>query len=66
MSDLTPNLNDWVFVKERGAIPWSGTIYCSSDGRFYLRTGDAAAIRAEAKFGRETRRLASRRPRLLY
>ncbi len=66
MSDLTPNLNDWVFVKERGATTKSGSVYHSAEGKYYLRTGKADAIRAEAEFGREARRLASRRPRLLY
>ncbi len=48
-----PNLEDWIFVKERGAIARSGSVYCSSDGKLYLRTGEAAAVRAEAEFGRE-------------
>jgi len=46
-----PNLEDWVFVKERGAITRSGDVYRSADGSFYLRTGEAAAIRHEAEFG---------------
>jgi len=56
MSDLTPNLNDWVFVKERGATTKSGSVYHSAEGKYYLRTGKANAIRAEAEFGREARR----------
>lgn len=45
-----PHLNDWVFVKERGAITRSGNVYCSFDGGLYLRTGEATAIRREAEF----------------
>ena len=55
MEKLLPDLDTWVFVKERGAIMRSGAVYCSSDDRFYLRTGEAASIRAEAEFGREAR-----------
>jgi hypothetical protein len=48
----TPNLSEWVFVKERGAISHSGDVYRSSDGSLYLRTGKVAAIRSEAAFGK--------------
>lgn len=47
-----PNLKDWIFVKERGAISRSGSVYHSPDGRLYLRTGEVSAIRQEAEFGR--------------
>ncbi len=47
-----PHLDDWVFVKERGAIARSGHVYRSSDGSLYLRTGEMTAIRSEAAFGR--------------
>lgn len=47
-----PHLEDWVFVKERGAIARSGEVYCSSDNSLYLRTGEVAAIRSEAAFGK--------------
>jgi len=56
MADLPPNLEEWVFVKERGAITRTGAVYRSADGKFYLRTGAASIIRGEAEFGRETRR----------
>lgn len=45
-----PNLEDWTFVKQRGAIAHSGDVYRSSDGSLYLRTGEAAGIRSEAAF----------------
>ncbi len=48
----TLNLEDWIFVKERGAIAQSGNVYRSSDSSFYLRTGALDAIRNEAAFGR--------------
>jgi hypothetical protein len=47
-----PDLKNWVFVKERGAIAHTGDVYQSPDGKFYLRTGEANAIRSEADFGR--------------
>ncbi len=47
-----PNLEDWTFVKQRGAIAHSGDVYRSSDGSLYLRTGEAAAIESEAAFVR--------------
>lgn len=47
-----PHLEDWIFVKERGAIARSGDVYRSFDGSFYLRTGKVNAIRSEAAFGR--------------
>lgn len=47
-----PDLKNWVFVKERGAIAHTGDVYCSPDSSLYLRTGEAAAIRNEAEFGR--------------
>ena len=50
-----PDLKNWLFVKERGAITRSGNVYRSPDGHFYLKTGDMAVIRAEAEFGRQTR-----------
>lgn len=53
MADLTPNLKEWQFVKERGALAHFGDVYRSADAGFYLRTGPAAAIDAEAEFGRE-------------
>ena len=50
-----PDLTQWIFVKERGAIARSGNVYCSADGSCYLRTGEMAAIRREADFGRMAR-----------
>jgi len=47
-----PNLDDWMFVKERGATVRNGDVYRSLDGDFYLRTAEAAAIGREAEFGR--------------
>jgi hypothetical protein len=47
-----PDLDDWIFVKERGAIVRSGNVYRSSDGTLYLRTGEVIAIRSEAAFGK--------------
>lgn len=47
-----PNLDDWIFVKERGAIAHIGDVYRSSDVSLYLRTGEIAAIRSEATLGR--------------
>jgi len=47
-----PNLDDWIFVKERGAIARSGDVYRSLNGSFYLRTAEHTAIQREAEFGR--------------
>ena len=47
-----PNLKNWLFVKERGALAHFGDVYRSADGSFYLRTGEAVTIRREAEFGR--------------
>lgn len=47
-----PNLDDWMFVKERGATVRNGDVYRSLDGDFYLRTAESAAIGREAEFGR--------------
>ncbi len=47
-----PNLEDWIFVKERGATAHIGDVYRSSDGGLFLRTGEVAAIRNEAAFGK--------------
>ncbi len=47
-----PNLSDWVFVKERGAIACTGDVYRSPDGKLYLRTGEVSATHSEAEFGR--------------
>ena len=47
-----PGFADWVFVKERGAISHSGSVYHSPDSSLYLRTGEESAIRQEAEFGR--------------
>ena len=52
MAGLTPNLEEWQFIKERGALGRTGAVYCSPDGRFYLRTGELSAIRAEAEFSK--------------
>ncbi len=46
-----PHLENWIFVKERGAIAHGGNVYCSSDGSLYLRTGEVSTIRSEAAFG---------------
>ncbi len=35
-----PNLEDWVFVKQRGAIAHSGDVYRSFDGSLYLSPVD--------------------------
>ncbi len=43
------NLEDWVFVKQRGATAHSGDVYRSLDGSLYLRTGKETAIRREAE-----------------
>ena len=51
-----PNLEDWVFVKERGALAHFGDVYRSADGGFYLRTGPAEALTTEAEFGWEMER----------
>ncbi len=47
-----PNLEDWIFVRERGATGRTGEVYRSPDGNLYLRTGEVAAIRSEAEFAR--------------
>ncbi len=47
-----PNLRDWIFVKERGAIAHFGDVYRSLDGSLYLRTGEVTAVRNEAAFGK--------------
>ena len=47
-----PNLKNWLFVKERGALAHFGDVYRSADGSLYLRTGEAVTIRSEAEFGR--------------
>lgn len=47
-----PHLEDWIFVKERGATAHIGDVYRSSDGGLFLRTGEVAAIRSEAAFGK--------------
>ena len=52
MADFIPDLKEWVFVKERGAVGRTGAVHCSPDGRFYLRTGELSAIHAEAEFAR--------------
>ena len=46
------NLENWIFVKERGATTHSGDVYRSADGNLYLRTGKAAAIESEAAFAK--------------
>lgn len=52
MAETLFNLEEWRFVKERGALARNGHVYCSPDGSFYLRTGDVATVQSEAEFGR--------------
>ena len=47
-----PDLKNWLFIKERGALAHFGDVYRSADGRFYLRTGEAVTIFSEAEYGR--------------
>lgn len=49
-----PGFEDWIFVKERGAISRTGSVYHSPDSSLYLRTGEESAVRQEAEFGRRT------------
>ncbi len=49
-----PDFEDWIFVKERGAISCTGSVYHSPDITLYLRTGEESVIRQEAEFGRRT------------
>lgn len=53
MGGLTPNLEEWLFVKERGALARNGSVYRSPDSSFYLRTGEAGTVQSEAEFGRK-------------
>ena len=49
---VAPDLSNWVFVKERGALARSGNVYHSLDGSFYLRTAEVTAAQREAAFGK--------------
>ena len=56
MDHLTalPGFENWIFVKERGALSCTGSVYRSPDSSLYLRTGEESAVRQEAEFGRKT------------
>ena len=51
--DEAPNLHDWVFVKERGALRKTGKVYRSPDNALYLRTGELETIHQEADFAKD-------------
>jgi hypothetical protein len=68
MHDIVPppNLNEWITIKDRGALIRSGgKVYRSQDGSRYLRTGSHESLRPEIEFLKEADRRGFPVPKLI-